>query len=163
MQLSTATHWAFSFTGKLLQVNTSAKEQFFFEAPRGKRQTIPATEVSRERGHWLLCCQSTSPPKKHETRFDRGSGSGLGRFNTEWHAHILREAQGQRCCSVASCHSLSYLCSFVSGHADGWNPAFLSVLSCAIYHSIVNGRLERCVALFLASLYSFYQGIVFLK
>lgn len=36
----------FSLTGKLLQVNTSAKEQFFFEAPRGKRQTIPATEVS---------------------------------------------------------------------------------------------------------------------
>lgn len=44
-------HWAFSFTGKLLQVNTGAKEQFFFEAPRGKRQTIPATEVSRERRH----------------------------------------------------------------------------------------------------------------
>lgn len=37
--------------GKLLQVNTSAKEQFFFEAPRGKRQTIPATEVSGERAH----------------------------------------------------------------------------------------------------------------
>lgn len=45
------THWAFSFTGKLLQVNTGAKEQFFFEAPRGKRQTIPATEVSGERRH----------------------------------------------------------------------------------------------------------------
>lgn len=54
MQLSTATHWAFSFTGKLLQVNTSAKEQFFFEAPRGKRQTIPATEVSRERGALVI-------------------------------------------------------------------------------------------------------------
>lgn len=38
--------FVFSLAGKLLQVNTSAKEQFFFEAPRGKRQTIPATEVS---------------------------------------------------------------------------------------------------------------------
>lgn len=37
----------FFLTGKLLQVNTGAKEHFFFEAPRGKRQTIPATEVSR--------------------------------------------------------------------------------------------------------------------
>lgn len=35
----------FSFLGKLLQVNTSAKEQLFFEAPRGKKQTIPSTEV----------------------------------------------------------------------------------------------------------------------
>ncbi|XP_016405479.1 echinoderm microtubule-associated protein-like 5, partial [Sinocyclocheilus rhinocerous] len=32
---------------KLLQVNTSAKEQLFFEAPRGKKQTIPATEVDK--------------------------------------------------------------------------------------------------------------------
>lgn len=50
-QLSAMAHWAFSFTGKLLQVNTGAKEQFFFEAPRGKRQTIPATEVSGEKRH----------------------------------------------------------------------------------------------------------------
>lgn len=32
--------------GKLLQVNTGAKEQLFFEAPRGKRQTIRNCEVS---------------------------------------------------------------------------------------------------------------------
>lgn len=31
--------------GKLLQVNTGAKEQLFFEAPRGKRQTIRNSEV----------------------------------------------------------------------------------------------------------------------
>lgn len=49
--LNTTSHWTPPFTGKLLQVNTGAKEQFFFEAPRGKRQTIPATEVSRERQH----------------------------------------------------------------------------------------------------------------
>lgn len=28
-----------------MQVNTATKEQLFFEAPRGKKQTIPAIEV----------------------------------------------------------------------------------------------------------------------
>lgn len=32
-------------SGKLLQVNTATKEQLFFEAPRGKKQSIPAIEV----------------------------------------------------------------------------------------------------------------------
>lgn len=32
-------------TGKLLQVNTGAKEQLFFEAPRGRRQNISVAEV----------------------------------------------------------------------------------------------------------------------
>ncbi|KAK7903892.1 hypothetical protein WMY93_016499 [Mugilogobius chulae] len=41
------THLDWDKRGKLLQVNTSAKEQFFFEAPRGKRQTIPTTEVEK--------------------------------------------------------------------------------------------------------------------
>lgn len=35
------------FIGKLLQVNTGAKEQLFFEAPRGKKQTIPTLEVRK--------------------------------------------------------------------------------------------------------------------
>lgn len=35
------------FLGKLLQVNTGAKEQLFFEAPRGKKQTIPSLEVKQ--------------------------------------------------------------------------------------------------------------------
>ena len=35
------------FIGKLLQVNTGAKEQLFFEAPRGKKQTIPSLEVRK--------------------------------------------------------------------------------------------------------------------
>ena len=39
-----------SIPGKLLQVNTGAKEQLFFEAPRGKRQTILASEVSTGSG-----------------------------------------------------------------------------------------------------------------
>ncbi|XP_016101621.1 echinoderm microtubule-associated protein-like 5 [Sinocyclocheilus grahami] len=41
------THLDWDKRGKLLQVNTSAKEQLFFEAPRGKKQTIPATEVDK--------------------------------------------------------------------------------------------------------------------
>ncbi|CAG10611.1 unnamed protein product, partial [Tetraodon nigroviridis] len=45
--LNYITHLDWDKRGKLLQVNTSAKEQFFFEAPRGKRQTIPATERGR--------------------------------------------------------------------------------------------------------------------
>uniref|UniRef100_A0A673LU81 Echinoderm microtubule-associated protein-like 5 n=1 Tax=Sinocyclocheilus rhinocerous TaxID=307959 RepID=A0A673LU81_9TELE len=42
-----ASLFCFLVLGKLLQVNTSAKEQLFFEAPRGKKQTIPATEVDK--------------------------------------------------------------------------------------------------------------------
>ncbi|XP_036006433.1 echinoderm microtubule-associated protein-like 5 isoform X1 [Fundulus heteroclitus] len=45
--LSYITHLDWDKRGKLLQVNTAAKEQFFFEAPRGKRQTIPASEVEK--------------------------------------------------------------------------------------------------------------------
>ncbi|KAI9516013.1 Echinoderm microtubule-associated protein-like 5 [Dissostichus eleginoides] len=45
--LNYITHLDWDKRGKLLQVNTGAKEQFFFEAPRGKRQTIPATEVDK--------------------------------------------------------------------------------------------------------------------
>ncbi|CAK6981650.1 unnamed protein product, partial [Scomber scombrus] len=38
------THIDWDARGKLLQVNTGAKEQLFFEAPRGKRQTIRNSE-----------------------------------------------------------------------------------------------------------------------
>uniref|UniRef100_A0A8P0NVY0 EMAP like 5 n=1 Tax=Canis lupus familiaris TaxID=9615 RepID=A0A8P0NVY0_CANLF len=38
------THVDWDIRGKLLQVNTGAKEQLFFEAPRGKKQTIPSVE-----------------------------------------------------------------------------------------------------------------------
>lgn len=44
------------FIGKLLQVNTGAKEQLFFEAPRGKKQTIPSLEV-RNCTAFLTCFQ----------------------------------------------------------------------------------------------------------
>uniref|UniRef100_A0A673BND2 EMAP like 6 n=1 Tax=Sphaeramia orbicularis TaxID=375764 RepID=A0A673BND2_9TELE len=41
------THIDWDVRGKLLQVNTGAKEQLFFEAPRGKRQTIQNSELER--------------------------------------------------------------------------------------------------------------------
>lgn len=43
----------FCATGKLLQVNTGAKELLFFEAPRGRKQTIKNSEVC------LSCLSST--------------------------------------------------------------------------------------------------------
>uniref|UniRef100_A0A8B9KPM6 EMAP like 6 n=1 Tax=Astyanax mexicanus TaxID=7994 RepID=A0A8B9KPM6_ASTMX len=41
------THIDWDTRGKLLQVNSGAKEQLFFEAPRGKRQTIRTTEIEK--------------------------------------------------------------------------------------------------------------------
>ncbi|KAF1375383.1 hypothetical protein PFLUV_G00219460 [Perca fluviatilis] len=41
------THIDWDARGKLLQVNTGAKEQLFFEAPRGRRQTIRNSELER--------------------------------------------------------------------------------------------------------------------
>nr|XP_015205768.1 PREDICTED: echinoderm microtubule-associated protein-like 5 isoform X3 [Lepisosteus oculatus] len=45
--VSYITHLDWDKRGKLLQVNSGAKEQLFFEAPRGKKQTIPASEVEK--------------------------------------------------------------------------------------------------------------------
>ncbi|XP_041920810.1 echinoderm microtubule-associated protein-like 6 isoform X8 [Alosa alosa] len=41
------THIDWDTRGKLLQVNSGAKEQLFFEAPRGKRQTIRNVEMEK--------------------------------------------------------------------------------------------------------------------
>ncbi|KAK9412191.1 echinoderm microtubule-associated protein-like 6 [Crotalus adamanteus] len=41
------THIDWDSRGKLLQVNSGAKEQFFFEAPRGKRHIIRSTEIEK--------------------------------------------------------------------------------------------------------------------
>ncbi|XP_061084047.1 echinoderm microtubule-associated protein-like 6 isoform X1 [Conger conger] len=41
------THIDWDTRGKLLQVNSGAKEQLFFEAPRGKRQTIRTSEIEK--------------------------------------------------------------------------------------------------------------------
>ncbi|XP_037602711.1 echinoderm microtubule-associated protein-like 5 isoform X2 [Sebastes umbrosus] len=58
--LNYITHLDWDKRGKLLQVNTGAKEQFFFEAPRGKRQTIPATEVDKIDWSTWTCVLGTS-------------------------------------------------------------------------------------------------------
>ncbi|XP_058881491.1 echinoderm microtubule-associated protein-like 6 isoform X3 [Acipenser ruthenus] len=44
---SYVTHIDWDTRGKLLQVNSGAKEQLFFEAPRGKRQTIRNSEIEQ--------------------------------------------------------------------------------------------------------------------
>ncbi|MGH0154729.1 UNVERIFIED_CONTAM: hypothetical protein FKN15_028429 [Acipenser sinensis] len=44
---SYVTHIDWDTRGKLLQVNSGAKEQLFFEAPRGKRQTIRNSEIEK--------------------------------------------------------------------------------------------------------------------
>ncbi|XP_028844275.1 echinoderm microtubule-associated protein-like 6 isoform X1 [Denticeps clupeoides] len=41
------THIDWDTCGKLLQVNSGAKEQLFFEAPRGKKQTIRNSEIEK--------------------------------------------------------------------------------------------------------------------
>ncbi|XP_043551898.1 echinoderm microtubule-associated protein-like 6 isoform X1 [Chiloscyllium plagiosum] len=41
------THIDWDVRGKLLQVNSGAKEHLFFEAPRGRRQTIRSTEIEK--------------------------------------------------------------------------------------------------------------------
>nr|XP_019940288.1 PREDICTED: echinoderm microtubule-associated protein-like 5 [Paralichthys olivaceus] len=58
--LNYITHLDWDKRGKLLQVNTGAKEQFFFEAPRGKKQTIPSTEVEKIDWSTWTCVLGTS-------------------------------------------------------------------------------------------------------
>nr|XP_046163640.1 echinoderm microtubule-associated protein-like 5 isoform X2 [Oncorhynchus gorbuscha] len=58
--LNYITHLDWDKRGKLLQVNTGAKEQLFFEAPRGKKQTIPATEVEKIDWSTWTCVLGTS-------------------------------------------------------------------------------------------------------
>ncbi|XP_061915415.1 echinoderm microtubule-associated protein-like 6 isoform X1 [Entelurus aequoreus] len=49
------THVDWDTRGKLLQVNTGAKEQLFFEAPRGRRQLIKHSQLERLHWHTWTC------------------------------------------------------------------------------------------------------------
>ncbi|XP_040207585.1 echinoderm microtubule-associated protein-like 6 isoform X1 [Rana temporaria] len=49
------THIDWDSRGKLLQVNTGAKEQLFFEAPRGKRYVLKSAEIERIEWHTWTC------------------------------------------------------------------------------------------------------------
>ncbi|MEE6474307.1 hypothetical protein FKM82_010342 [Ascaphus truei] len=49
------THIDWDSRGKLLQVNSGAKEQLFFEAPRGKRHAIKSAEMEKIEWHSWTC------------------------------------------------------------------------------------------------------------
>lgn len=79
------THVDWDAKGKVLMVNTGAKEQLFFEAPRGKRITLRAPEIEKFDWSTWTCvlgptCEGVWPPKSDVTDVNAASLSPDRRF-----------------------------------------------------------------------------------
>ncbi|CAB1343775.1 unnamed protein product [Coregonus sp. 'balchen'] len=88
------THIDWDSRGKLLQVNSGAKEQLFFEAPRGKRQTIRNSEIEKMEWATWTCvlgptCEGIWPTHSDITdgqyaRFKKYVGHSAHVTNVRW-------------------------------------------------------------------------------
>ncbi|XP_006814808.2 echinoderm microtubule-associated protein-like 6, partial [Saccoglossus kowalevskii] len=78
---SYVTHLDWDKRGKLIMLNSGAKEQLFFEAPRGKRQTVRNEEILKMDWDTWTCvlgqtCEGIWPPKSDVTDVNASSLSG---------------------------------------------------------------------------------------